>query len=222
MKILRICIITSLSSLSIMGLLLGFFAPSLQAASATWTGTNSGDWTDAGNWLSSVPGSNSSTVASADTATFDNSANTTITVDPARGIGSLNFKAGAGAFAFDTGTFYFNMGGGAGTAAGIVVDSAVTGNQTFNTPLSGYRASGSGGFGFTNNSASAALILNGDITGNAVADSNTTLNLDGTGTGTINGAISDGAGGFLTVTKVGTGTWTFTNANTYTGQTSLA
>jgi len=222
MNLLRIRITASLNSLGLMGLLFMVPLPSLHAVSATWLGTNSGDWTDAGNWQSAVPGTNSNTSTSGDTATFDNSTNTTITVDPTRSIGGLNFKAGAGAFTFDTGTIYFSMGGGAGTAGGITIDSGVTNNQIFNTPLSGYRPSGAGGFGFTNNSASAALTLNGGITGSAIAGSNTTLNLDGTGSGTIHGAISDGAGGFLTITKVGTGTWTFTNSNTYTGQTSLA
>jgi autotransporter-associated beta strand protein len=41
------------------------------------------------------------------------------------------------------------------------------------------------------------------------------------GTGELAGAITDGAGGVLSLTKQGSGTWTLSGANTYTGTTTI-
>jgi fibronectin-binding autotransporter adhesin len=43
-----------------------------------------------------------------------------------------------------------------------------------------------------------------------------------TGTGELAGAITDGAGGVLSITKQGTGKWTLSGANTYTGTTTIS
>ncbi len=62
-------------------------------------------------------------------------------------------------------------------------------------------------------SGSVALSLTGGITGNTFG-----LVLTGTGSGTESGVIGTTTG---TVTKSGSGTWTLSNTNTYTGTTTL-
>jgi autotransporter-associated beta strand protein len=47
------------------------------------------------------------------------------------------------------------------------------------------------------------------------------LVLEGTGAGTVTGRIADGSGFALALRKDGTGTWTLTGANTYTGTTTV-
>jgi len=203
-------------------LLLGSAAGSW-SASATWTGLVDGNWTDAGNWNPSVPGSIIITNTNSDVATFNNNANTVITVDAIRNLTRLQFSTGAGAFTFNSGNFYFAAGSNNGTPTSIVLDRGVTANQVINSNINALRtADGANGFGFTNNSPTATLTLNGNITGNLFATATTTrLTLDGAGNGIINGVIADGTGA-LSVVKSGSGTWTFTGQNTYTGSTSLA
>ncbi|XHR28895.1 MAG: beta strand repeat-containing protein [Chthoniobacteraceae bacterium] len=191
------------------------------AVSATWNGNTSGSWATTGNWTSVIPGS-ATAAASSDIATFNtNSANTSITVDTTRYIGGLLFDTGAGAYTFGGGTLYINCGSGSGiTATGIVINSGVTANQTFNNNIAGYRSSaGAGGYGFTNNSASALLTINGNITG--LSTGATALTLAGSGSSIITGIISNGSGGALGITKSNLGTWTLSGANTFSGTTSI-
>ena len=71
-------------------------------------------------------------------------------------------------------------------------------------------ASGSGTLAFTNIGA-VAFALSGART----------LTLTGTGNGSLAPLLGDGTGGATSLTKSGTGVWTLTNANTYTGVTTL-
>ncbi len=64
-----------------------------------------------------------------------------------------------------------------------------------------------------------SLTLNGAIT---AATSPVTLAFDIATSGTANGIISDHGGNVLSLTKEGTGTWTLTAANTYTGATTVS
>jgi autotransporter-associated beta strand protein len=89
--------------------------------------------------------------------------------------------------------------------------------QTVNAPLvlEGDYTFGSGG-----SSSSATLSFSGGITP-AATDGVTTLTLDGTNTGadTISGVLADNGAGRLAVTKSGSGVWTLSGANTYSGGT---
>jgi autotransporter-associated beta strand protein len=70
--------------------------------------------------------------------------------------------------------------------------------------------------GFWSNTNPLVVNSTGAITG--------TLNfgMDGTGTTTLSGVISNGNATAVSVTKLGTGTWTLSGANTYTGATTVS
>ena len=56
------------------------------------------------------------------------------------------------------------------------------------------------------------------LTGSTVANGGNLLTLQGSGAGSIEDVIGNGAGG---ITKVGTGSWTLSGANTYSGATAV-
>ncbi len=215
----------------------------LSAASGTWTGGSDGIWTNTGNWsVSPVPGV-ASVAANTETATFNNNVNTTITVDATRYMGGLVFNPGAGAFTFNSGTFFFSPSGTGGVGDDIVVNSGVTNDQIINSNIEAYRTTAGTNMGFTNNSSTANLIINGTVTGNGAfagiaaspgppvvveAAPTSSLNLTGSGNGIINGVIANGnvpsplvSNVNLSLLKSGSGTWTLSGANTYTGSTTL-
>ena len=75
------------------------------------------------------------------------------------------------------------------------------------------------GNGLLNISSSAGtLLISGPIT---AATTTRSLLLGGASSGTISGAISDGLTVAMPVTKQGSGTWTLTNAHSYTGPTAI-
>lgn len=55
----------------------------------------------------------------------------------------------------------------------------------------------------------------------ASGQSSRALILDGAANGTVNGAMANGDAGDLSLTKTGNGTWTLSNANTYSGDTTV-
>ncbi|MEI6234686.1 MAG: C25 family cysteine peptidase [Planctomycetota bacterium] len=70
--------------------------------------------------------------------------------------------------------------------------------------------------------ASGTLSLSGGVTCSGTS-STSTLTLSGTGAASQSGVIADGTAPNVTaVTKSGNGTWTLTNANTYTGATTVS
>jgi autotransporter-associated beta strand protein len=196
-------------------------SPSAFAANNTWDGGASpdGSWTNANNWVgdTNVPGAVGGTT-NTDTATFNNSANTSISIDSGRNLGGFVFGSGAGAFTFAGSALGLNAHNG-----GIVMNAGVTNSQTFNNELLGVVGTATRIYNFTNNSSTlgAELIINGNVTGRMTTAGNTFL-LNGSNNGTINGVISNGVGGgFVSVTKQGSGTWTLAGANTYTGNTTV-
>jgi autotransporter-associated beta strand protein len=75
------------------------------------------------------------------------------------------------------------------------------------------------GNGLLNISSSAGtLLISGPIT---AATTTRSLLLGGASSGTISGTISDGLTTAMPVTKQGNGTWTLTNAHSYTGPTAI-
>ncbi len=66
-----------------------------------------------------------------------------------------------------------------------------------------------------------ALTLSGAIAASTSAATDRTLILDGAANGSVTGTISDGAANRVALDKEGTGTWSLTAANSYTGSTTV-
>ncbi|HTJ78929.1 MAG TPA: autotransporter-associated beta strand repeat-containing protein [Rariglobus sp.] len=174
--------------------------------------------------------------------------NTGATALTKSGTGTLNLTNASNSYS--GGTFVnagiLNVNGGAtvlgsgplvmngGTLQNTSSTALTIGNYTLTTAGGGFDASGTGSGGLTVNGtmtvtgATAADKTNGYVSEGGAQN----LNLSGTGTGTAggvyNGVISNGAlpGGsnqvnYTAVNKTGAGTWTLTNANTYTGFTTI-
>ncbi len=184
---------------------------------SSWTGTNSSNWADSGNWSSAIPGAAAGT-SNTDTAIFNQDApNSPLTIDPGWNVKNVTFDT-ASVNSLTIGT----IGGNALllTAGGMIQStSTVVNPQTVNAPLvlEGDYTFISGAI-----SNSATLSFGGDITPGA-ASGLTTLTLDGgnTGENTISGTLADNGSGRLAVTKSGSGVWVLSGANTYSGDTTV-
>lgn len=168
------------------------FGADLRAATLTWTGAaGDNNVLTAGNWSpAQVP-------TSADTLTFSPVAALTPQLASSLSVAGFVFSSGDGADTF----------GGAGTytigTGGIVNNSSST--ETINNAIKL-------GVAQTWNSASGALVINGNVDNNAKL-----LTVSGSAGTTITGIIS-GTGG-LTDTS---GLVTLTGANTYSGATTIS
>jgi autotransporter-associated beta strand protein len=79
--------------------------------------------------------------------------------------------------------------------------------------------------GATTFSDSAFIISNGTLSLSTITETaaaGKTITLGGTGTGTVSEAISQNLANALAITKSGTGTWTLSGTNTYTGTTTIS
>ena len=199
-------------------LLLAASLPAASAATYTYTGTSSGDFTDANNWTpTGAPGS--ATPDNTDTALFNAATpNTTLTLGTGvRYLQFFLFDASAAAYTFNgPGSFGLTSGGSIATTA------AVQNTQTFNVAL----ALQPGSYAFTNDSTTvaAALVFNGQVSASNQGTAGSALTLGGANTGanTVNGALVDGsANAVLSVVKAGAGTWTLGGNNTYSGTTTI-
>jgi autotransporter-associated beta strand protein len=189
------------------------------ADNAAWSRTaTSGDWADGGNWIGgSAPGATVGTT-SPDVAIFSNASLTrVIAPDANRNIGGFLFtNAGCGAYTngTTTGNKLLLSDGGR-----IQLASNLGSNQVINAPLE--LQGDNGTYTFTNASAKT-LTVGGAITGVSTAGNTNTLLLTGTAGGVITNAVGDGVnGGCLAVTKSGTGGWTLSGPNTYSGGMTL-
>ena len=186
------------------------------AASQIWTGTTDGTWATGANWGGSAPGATTG-VISGDTATFNINANTAVAVDANRNIKNITFDTGAGAFTLSGGPLVLT------NAGAITINSGVTNIETINTNIL-LSSTASSTYSFINNSftVGANLVIGGSVTGQTTATAET-LTLGGSNNGSVTGVIGNGsAGGTVALTKTGTGTWTLSNANTYTGNTTAS
>jgi len=77
-------------TLSLVTVVMAFIAQSLLAVDGTWTGLSGGSWTNTANWASGVVADGSAGIA--DFSTLNITANTYVTLDGPRIIGSLLFK----------------------------------------------------------------------------------------------------------------------------------
>ncbi len=190
----------------------------VRAASDTWTGAFDGDFTNTANWLGgNVPGLAGLGTGNTDVATFNNSANTTISLNGNRNLGALlwdNSAPGLGAFTLSGSTLSFSSGGVArltenwGTAMQTVA-SAVLLNGT-GTALTAFAEAGSGGITFT-----------GPITTSNTVAGTSTIALRaglGGGIGFTGGVNNNGAGLVsLNAAQSSTGTTTLGGVNGFTG-----
>lgn len=144
----------------------------------------------------------------------------TVTVDANRNIGGIIFSnTSTRAYTLSSNTLLLSDGGYIQTAIG-------NGNHT-DTIASGVEIQGDNGsasFKADATSSNSKLKISGAVTGTAATATTTTLTLNGSNTGQneVSGAISDSAsGGILSLTKDGTGYWTLSSDNSYTGATLI-
>lgn len=206
-----------------------------QAASADWTFPGNGNWNDGAKWSPSIPGATTG-VDNQDTATFDLDITATsgswfVNVDPDRNIKNITFDYTSASSAIYGYNLWTGLSGNLRLTEGGVISTA-SGNDhitRIQVPIQIFDTLDAGGdtsYSFTANSSSVAglLEINGTVNGSSTGLNVTTLNLNGTNTGanTITGVIGDGAGGgMLGISKTGTGSWTLSGANTFSGGASL-
>ena len=202
-------------------------APDALTASATWNGTTNSNWGTNTNWNgNNIPGTG-------DTATFSNAGNGNTTLNLGTGVTVntvLFTTSSAAAYTIGSGgvnnqMLTLNFSGA------ITVNSTVTNNQLINATLRlGTDGTSTGSFTFTNDSSSANLTIAGNVSEFTTNGANParTLNLAGSGNGTINGVINGNGNGsgsnaqpLVSLVKSGTGTWTLSGANTYAGTTTV-
>ncbi|MEZ5388223.1 MAG: autotransporter-associated beta strand repeat-containing protein [Prosthecobacter sp.] len=149
---------------------------------------------------------------------------------------TLSADSAPGSISFDTNATSFSLGSlGGNTITTVnagsisILSTLTTAGQTFtvNAPLvlAPESATTAGSFTLQNDSPEATTVLDiaGGIAGGTTS-STLTLMLSGSNTGAnlISGIISDGGASSLSVEKTGSGTWTLSAANSFTGGTSIA
>ena len=220
---------------------LSTIAPALYAADQTWDGGSitNGNWSTLANWNgdSAAPG-RTSVLNSGDVATFNaaiantwgNATGNPVAIDSTtQNISGISFTQAAGSYFLGTtagNSLLLSSGGTIQILSGLTSTNAI---ETINAPLQIQGAS-SATYSILNNSANGAgvgagtLNIGGGITGVATATNTTTLTLGGTNANlnAISGVIGNGAaGGSLALTKSGSGLWTLSANNTYTGATTI-
>lgn len=172
--------------------------PTVRAAIIDWDGSSSTSYTTNGNWTPSGDPANNLTsdIARFGSIGFTNSP----TLNASRSVNGLQF--------IGTGNFTFS---GSGTNVLSIGGSGIDNQGTSGTKTIGASLALGANQSFTN---SGTLVIT-----NLVNLNNRVLTLTGTGaSGSISGNIS-GIGG--SIVKTGTGTWTLSGTNSYTGTTSF-
>lgn len=116
-------------------------------------------------------------------------------------------------------------------AGAFTVNSGVSTNQLFNANVVLGNTTAGAAYNFTNNSATNGQLLTiaGNVSSNqANATRTKTLTLGGSANGVVSGIISGNGSGngsnetaTVALTKTGAGLWTLSNANTYSGLTTV-
>ncbi len=134
-------------------------------------------------------------------------------------IPSLQLDGSAGNINLSSALSYALSSDGSANTSGAI--SSVAGNNTINGTIS--QVNGGGGNARITVSA-GTLTINGNIDANG-ATGNRSILLGGTTLGTVNGVISDfnnSATSIVSLTKDGTGSWTLTGANTFSGAVTVS
>lgn len=180
-------------------------AANVRATDYFWTGATDSTFGSSANWSpSGVPGEN-------DKAVFisPGNGNTTLSMNGANAIGIIVSNATAAAYTFGAGavgsqTFRVQNN--------FQVNATTVQKQTVNANLNL-----GGALTITSHITDGLTIAGG------VSIAGTTariLQINGNGSGTISGVISNGAA-VLSLTKANSGTWTLSGENTYTGSTII-
>jgi autotransporter-associated beta strand protein len=103
---------------------------------------------------------------------------------------------------------------------GANVDSPALVSLADGTILTGSVTFATGGNAYNVASDAGLLTMQGDCTATGPATGDRFLQLSGSGNGAWTGAISDGTA-VITIVKQGSGTWTLSGANAYTGETRV-
>jgi fibronectin type 3 domain-containing protein len=201
--------------------------PAVQGGNQTWNGgdATNGDWSDTDNWVGGAAPGGTAVLTSPDVATFNsaisgqgwgNSGTPVIIDQTTQNIGGISFDAAAGNYTIGATNGHSLLLTANGTTQILSTLSSTNAQEKINAPLLL-----EGNYTFANNSPTGTGAGEGtlDFGGNITAASGVTaiLTLAGNNANanTITGNVANG-GGNLSVTKTGTGAWTFANAN-YTG-----
>lgn len=111
----------------------------------------------------------------------------------------------------------FNLSG----RQGDNIDSAHIVNTSGNNTLSGAITASMGGNMYNIQSDSGNLTVSGNFTTSSTVIGDRYLRLAGAGNGIWSGLISNGSNATVNLNKRGTGTWTLSGANTYSGTTTI-
>jgi autotransporter-associated beta strand protein len=180
-----------------------------QAATFTWDGGGNANLSNGLNWVGDV----APNVAGGDVAIMTGNVNTSPTADQALTYLSITFDALADAFTLG-GSNTITLGAAPSTAGTIINNSALA--QTFNAPVTFFAG--------TINTVAGDITFNGPLNiGNGGTVSANALNVNGTFTTTLNGAltsvINDGS---TALNKVGPGTLIINGDNSaFTGNGTI-
>ena len=188
----------------------GPLAPQGTTTNAVWNGgsATTNNWNDTTNWVSN------NQPQGGDPTTQIHFAGTT-RLTPNNDYGAFTQE---GSIIFDSGAGAFTLGGNAVKLAGSITNNS-SNTQTYNqTGLSMNPTASGGATSF--NAASGNLIIN--TPGSSIfLDNNAELDLQGANTITINAPIANGGGSVGKVVVLGSGTFIYAGANTYTGGTFI-
>ena len=204
----------------LLGLTLACSAVGAHAASGSWNVAVSTNWSPAANWTPGVPGS--TTVDSTDIATFSAglTAGIIVTNDATRYIGGITFgNSTAFGYTISSSPLHLNSGGVIQT---FVTDGAHA--EMISAPIV-IDGTGSAVGIFTGGAtASTSYLSIGPVTGSGTSSTSTALTLNGINavSDIITGSIANGSGGALSLAKSGSGLWSLSGTNTYTGGTSVS
>ncbi|MFA6287612.1 MAG: autotransporter-associated beta strand repeat-containing protein [Opitutaceae bacterium] len=195
------------------------------AASGTWTGATNKTWQTSSNWNTSPFPGTTSGFSSTDIATFSTAGSGIIDLGGTLNVQSIRIGANGGSAGVltigDAGdTLNLTSGGditvGAGVASNEIIGTAGGGSIKLSTAANSTYSINNNG---TGNLTIAAPVTSSQTTGNV-----SVLTLGGAGNGSATGVLSGtGTAGNagLGLVKNGSGTWTLSGANTFTGATAI-
>ena len=192
-------------AITILGLLVLLHGLSVRATDYIWTGASDSAFTSSLNWSpSGVPGVNDKGVFCG-----PGNGNTTIDVNGANVIGLIVSNATVAAYTFGV--------GGVGAQTFKIQNNFAVYNTATRTQLVNANINIYGDFTLTSHLSDGLTVAAGvSIVGSTAR----TFQINGNGSGTISGVISNGTA-TLSLVKANAGTWTLSGSNTYTGPTTI-
>ena len=210
LKIATFC--RSLANVAVVTLL--FSTLTANAANGTWTGAESGLWTNSANWSAlTYPGSETG-----ETATFTGAGNgnTIISLDSLARIFNVTFGAAAAGYTLGAGGANGQTLVLEGSGA-ITMNNTVANSQTVDATVLLGTNTATASYTFQNDNIGQTLTISGSVAGAAAGGTagSKTLNLSGYGRIRLNGVLSNGGATALALNSYGTNT--LSGDNTFTG-----